>query len=313
MPFPNSGTTVELPFLKMHHTETHSGPQTIIPFAFTLPTTLPLDPCTKHSPSTITNPQNQTHLQLPPSIDYDLDKFCPEMCSVLYHLHAEADTGPERLTATRLIRLCPLYAERPPRLWTGEVCGYDTTSLRVGLWATKIGRVSLRAGECRGVYLPLSGRQQQGGEEKQERPVKRPMRLDLWVECYDPRTRLPGECQVKVTLEAVTYFTALPMGELPSLQSVSDRQGQAFQAGMCSWKNKSVGLTWSPGWEGVDGTCGASIVVPVPVPGGEDVVMPTFYHCYVAREYFARVEVVVGNSRTLRVRVPVQIYNSVDR
>ncbi|KAB8074147.1 hypothetical protein BDV29DRAFT_125635 [Aspergillus leporis] len=306
MPYPNNGTTIDYPFLQMHHTETlplSQCNQTTFPCTFVVPSLLPLDPCTKHLPGTAHH-QNQTHLQLPPSINYNLDKFCPKMCSVIYYLHAEVNIGSERLYAKRGIQLLPLYSEGPPRLWTEEIQGSETTSLRAGLWGTKIGRITLCAGQSKALCLPEFGRQQK------QKPTMTPMRLDLRLESFDSRTaRLPAECQVRVTLEAVTYYTTLPMGELPSLQNVVERQGQACRAVVCSWKNKSVGLQWSR-WDGGDGSYEASIVVPVPGGGGD--IVPTFYHCYVAREYFAKVEVVVGSSRTLRVKVPVQIYNSVE-
>lgn len=292
LPFPNSGSTMDDTFLQMHHTETlkASHDQRIFPFSFVIPDALPFDSCSEKIPS------GNGHLQLPPSVDYSSDRFCPEMCSVVYYIHAEVVIGKERLHATRQVQLLPLYPEQPPRFGAdgedNETHMSDSTALRLSLLGAKMGRVTVRAREAKPLYLPP--------DQPHHGSTIAPIRLDLVLSRLHPDPGFPADCQVKVTLEAVTYFTALPMVKLPT------SQGQLFSASMCSWKNKSIGLTWSGN---KDDSHSSSIVVPIPVPSDTSVI-PTFHHCYVAREYFAKVELTVGYSRTLRIKVPVQIYNS---
>ncbi|KAE8161441.1 hypothetical protein BDV40DRAFT_184328 [Aspergillus tamarii] len=305
-PFPNSGSIVDYTFLQMHHIgiqESSHHPR-IIPFSFVIPDALPSDPCSEHIPSRTAASHGKDHLQLPPSVDYNSDKYCPEMCSIIYYVHAEVDISNQRLRATRQIQLLPLYPEKPPCLWPeGEGSGVqmsDSTGLRMSLLGAKIGHVTVRAQEAKPLYLP---------PDQRHASTMAPIRFNLDLECLLPESTFPDNCQVKVTLEAVTYFTLSPMVELPNWQSAVNGQGQFFRASICSWKNKSVCLQWI---EREDDSHTASIVVPIPV-SGDVALVPTFRHCYVAREYFARVEVTVGCSRALRVRVPVQIYNSLER
>ncbi|KNG83268.1 hypothetical protein ANOM_008540 [Aspergillus nomiae NRRL 13137] len=305
-PFPNSGSIVDYTFLQMHHSEALEAchHRRILPFSFVIPGALPSDPCSEHVPSGTAAHHGKDHLQLPPSVDQNSDRFCPEMCSIVYYVHAEVDMGNQRLHATRQVQLLPLYPEQPPRLWPegegSEVQMSDTTGLRMCLLGAKTGHVTVRAREAKPLYLPPG--QHHGS-------TMAPIRFDLGLESLHPELTFPDNCQVKVTLEAATYFTLLPMDELPSWQSAAKGQGQCFRASVCSWKNKSVGLQWM---EKAGNMHTASLVVPIPV-SGDVALVPTFHHCYVAREYFARVEVTVGCSRTLRVKVPVQIYNSLER
>ncbi|KAB8212414.1 hypothetical protein BDV34DRAFT_183943 [Aspergillus parasiticus] len=305
-PFPNSGSIVDYTFLQMHHIETLGTchDHRIFPFSFVIPEALPSDPCSEHILPRKAAHHGKDHLQLPPSVDYNSDKYCPEMCSIIYYVHAEVDIGNQRLHATRQIQLLPLYPEQPPRLWPegegSEIQMADSTGLRMSLLGAKTGHVTVRAREAKPLYLPPDHR---------HRSTMAPIRFDLGLESVLPEPTFPDNCQVKVTLEAVTYFTLLPMDELPNWQSTVNGQGQFFRASVCSWKNKSVGLQWI---EQEDYSHTASIVVPVPV-SSDIAIVPTFRHCYVAREYFAKVEVTVGFSRTLRVKVPIQIYNSLER
>ncbi|KAE8371302.1 hypothetical protein BDV26DRAFT_298908 [Aspergillus bertholletiae] len=303
MPFPNSGSTLDYTFLQMHHIE----PQETwhrhcnFPFSFVIPDALPFDPCAEHVPSGMAAPRGKGHLQLPPSVNYSLDTLCPEMCGITYSIHAKMHIGAQRLHATRQIQILPQYPEEPPRLWPegegSEMQMSDSTGLRMSLLGAKAGNVTVRAREAKPLYLPA---------DQQHRSTMAPIRLDVHLDGLHVGPSFPDNCQVKVTLEAVTYFTSLPMVELPSWQSTVNGRGQLFRARVCSWKNKSMGLKWT---EKADDSHTASIVVPIPVSDGMAVV-PTFRHCYVAREYFARVEVALGSSKTLRVKVPVQIYNS---
>ncbi|KOC12975.1 hypothetical protein AFLA70_34g004000 [Aspergillus flavus AF70] len=304
-PFPNSGSIVDYTFLQMHHIETQGSchDYRIFPFSFLIPGALPSDPCFEHIPPGTAAHHGKNHLQLPPSVDYNSDKYCPEMCNIIYYVHAEVDIGNQRLHATRQIQLLPLYPEQPPRLWPegegSEIQMADSTGLRTSLLGAKTGHVTVRAREAKPLYLP---------PDQRHRSTMAPIRFDLSLESVLPEPTLPDSCQVKVTLEAVTYFTLLPMDQLPNWQSTVNGQGQFFRASVCSWKNKSVGLQWI---EKADYSHTTSIVVPIPV-SGDVAIVPTFRHCYVAREYFAKVEVTVGYSRTLRVKVPIQIYNSLE-
>ncbi|OGM45530.1 hypothetical protein ABOM_006478 [Aspergillus bombycis] len=305
-PFPNTGSIVDYTFLQMHHIEPLEAchHHHIVPFSFVIPDALPSDPCYEHIPSGTAAHHGKDHLQLPPSVDYNSDKFCPEMCSIIYYVHAEVDMGNQRFHATRQVQLLPLCPEQPPRLWPEGECSEiqmsDTTGLRMSLLGAKTGHVTLCARETKPLYLP---------PDQRHGSTMAPIHFNLGLESLHPEPTCPDNCQVKVTLEAATYFTLLPMDELPSWQSAAKGQGQFFRASVCSWKNKSVGLQWI---EKAGNTHTASLVVPIPVPG-DVALVPTFHHCYVAREYFARVEVTVGCSRTLRVTVPVQIYNLLER
>ncbi|KAJ6133774.1 hypothetical protein N7523_000096 [Penicillium sp. IBT 18751x] len=298
-PFPDSGSAVDYKFLKMYHADYTETPEPYcksknFPVSFVVPEALPFDPC------------SDGHLQLPPSIDYNWDKFCPEMCSIIYYIHAEIETGcGEKLHAKKQVRLLPMSPERPPRLWgeSGEVQLCDTTQLRMGLLSTKTGRITLQACQEKSLYLPIDARQ---------RREITSIHLDLALEGIETPTKLPQQCQLRATIEAATYLTTSPMSDLPSGMNLQNStNGQVYRTSLCLWRNKCVGLKWIEKDGQGTGSHQVALVVPVPLPGDISI-PPTFYHCYIAREYFMRIEVAIGWSRTLHLKLPLQIYNALE-
>lgn len=166
-----------------------------------------------------------------------------------------------------------------------------------------IGHLTLHASPPKSIYLPIGG---------QERPKTAPIRLDLDLEDFDASTKLPRQCQFRVILEGVTYWTTKPMNDLPDgtrLQNAPN--GQVFRTSIFLRKNKGVGLKWIEKYQETNGSHQATLLVLVVIPKGLDV-CPTFYHCYVSREYFIRIKLAVGRARTLDLRLPFQIYNSLE-
>ncbi|KAE8353034.1 hypothetical protein BDV28DRAFT_115602 [Aspergillus coremiiformis] len=298
--FPNNGRTIDCTFLNIRHIETLEPwhHQLVFSFSFVIPDALLFDSCSDHLP-TGSGSTRQDHRQLPPSMDHHSDRFCPEMSSIIYHIRAEVDNGSERLHVSQRIHLLPLYPEQPPRLWTQAADHIaqmtDSTDLRMNRLGTKAGRITIRAKNIRPLYQPPG----------QHGSTLTPIRLHLDLDSLPPEPTFPPHCRVRVTLKAVTYFTTVPMTELPRWENAVNEQRQLFRTSVCSWKNKSVRLQWIES----DLSPRASLVIPIPVSCNV-ALLPTFYHCYVARAYFVKVEVVIGCSRKLRVKVPVRIYNS---
>ncbi|KAJ5674345.1 uncharacterized protein N7477_004279 [Penicillium maclennaniae] len=228
----------------------------IFPVSFVVPEALPFDPC------------SDGHLQLPPSIDYSWDKFCPDLCSIIYYIHAEIEMGyGEKLHAKKQVRLLPMSPERPPRLWgeSGEVQLCDTTRLRTGLLSTKTGRITLQARQEKSLYLPI--------DTRRRREITS-IHLDLALEGIEASTKLPQQCQLRATIEAATYLTTSPM-RLPNKPMLMAEQ-------MC----------WTE-WIEQDG-------------------QGTSSHQVALVEYFMRIEVAIGWSRTLHLKLPLQIYNALE-
>lgn len=135
-PFANNGSTLEKVFLKMHqydHTLELCPTNGIFPISFVVPDSdaLPADPCSM-KPMTGVN-FDHGHRQLPPSIHYNTDQFCPYMCNIVYCICAEValESG-KRLHVETPVRLLPSYLERPPRLWinSGNIQFSDANPLR---------------------------------------------------------------------------------------------------------------------------------------------------------------------------------------
>ncbi|KAE8150324.1 hypothetical protein BDV25DRAFT_172258, partial [Aspergillus avenaceus] len=307
-PYPYSGSTVDYTFLQMYQNDDIGDIEGeacshTIPFSFIIPGALPNDTCTEHIQTGVRVRPGQSHLELPPSMDYDSDKLCPKMCEVAYYIRAVAVTGNDRVHAAKRVQILPLYLERPPQLWLedSDASVSDSMVQKKGLWGSNMGKIKLCGlWETVSAYLPL------GKGEETARLL--PIRLVAELERFDERAKLPDTCQVRVTLKAVTHYTALPMVELQE-PGVSDTQRKVFRVSACSWKNKSVMLHWSG--HGGD-SYSANTVVPIPISCRAPL-LPTFYHCYVARKYFAQVEVVVRGYKTLCLKVPVQIYNALER
>jgi hypothetical protein len=296
-PLPDSGSAVDYIFLKMYHADYTETPEpcynyVIFPVSFVVPVALPFDPC------------SDGHLQLPPSIDYNWDKFCPDVCSIIYYIHAEVELGcGKKLHAKKQVRILPISPERPPRLWgdRSEVQLSDTTQLRTGLLSTKTGSFTLRGPQTKSLYLPV---------DTPQRPEITSVHLDLELEGIETSTKLPQQCQLRATIEAATYLTTSPMIDLPGgMHFQNSTDGKAFRTSVCLWRNKCVGLKWIENDGEGTGSHQVALVVPVPLPR-DAAIPPTFYHCYIAREYFMRIEVTIGWSRTLHLKLPLQVYNS---
>lgn len=309
MPFPNSGSNVDCTFLQMsqHDSMETQGPcggRRTFTFSFILPSNLPFDTCSREHKSS--HELQYGHFQLPPSIEYRTDKFCPKMCGIVYYIYARvnlADGGV--LHAKERIQILPEYPEKPPRLWNEDrdIQLSDTTILRTALWTAKMGRVTLNTHELNALYLPVNSRD--------ERLTVSAMPLQLRFDSFDTKAKMPQDCQVRIVLEAVTYYTAFPMVELPTETNLQrEIDGQTFRTIVCLWRNK-VCLNWLPRDREGQESHYASIVAPISIPR-DLLVIPTFYHCYVAREYFLRIGLALGGSRSLQLKVPLQIYNSLD-
>ncbi|KAJ5508683.1 hypothetical protein N7527_010826 [Penicillium freii] len=280
-PLANSGSTVDNVFLKMHqfdHALELYPKNGIFPILFVVPDVLPSDPC---STPMAGEGFNHGHYQLPPSIHYKADQFCPEMCSISYYIYAEValECG-EKLHVKRPVRLLPSYLERPPRLWVnnGNVQLSDATRLRKTLWAASQGQLTVHSPQQKSAYLPIDTQD-----------------LDFDLDGVEVSNELPQQCQLRTVLEAVTYLTTTPMSDLPDgVRFRDDPNAQVFRRSLCLWKNKGVALNWVERNGKASGSRQAAILVPVAVPE-EASISPTFYHCYVSREYFMRVELVVGS------------------
>lgn len=307
-PIPNSGSRVDYDFLRMH--QVHHG-NTLdscyddeIPISFLIPDVLPFDPC-----SALAAEETRAkayHVQIPPSINHQNDRFCPEMCKITYYIYAEVYLGcGERISAKKSVRILPLYTERPPRLWgdPGTIQLSDATTLRTTLWTGSTGHLTVHASPHKSIYLPIND---------QERSPIAPIRLDLDLEVIGASCKLPQQCQFRAILEGVTYWSTTPMGDLPNgARLQQDPSGQVFRTSICLRKNKSVGLKWNAKDSETSGSHHATILVPVTMPKGVNI-PPTFYHFYVSREYFIRIELVVGRARTLNLKLPFQVYNSLE-
>lgn len=275
----------------------------IFPILFVVPDALLSDPGSKPMAGV---GFNHGHCQLPPTIHYKADQFCPKMCSIAYYIYAEVtlECG-EMLHIKRPVRLLPSYLERPPRLWvnSGNVQLSDVTRLRKTLWAASQGQLTVNSPQQKSAYLPV---------ETRGRSDIAPIHLDLDfdLEGVEVSNELPQQCQLRTVLEAVTYLTTTPMSGLPDeVRFRDDPNAQVFRRSLCLWKNKGVALNWVERNGKTSGSRQAAILVPVAVPE-EASISPTFYHCHISREYFMRVELVVGRSQPLHLKLPLQVYNS---
>jgi hypothetical protein len=307
VPFHNNGSAVDGLFLNMQQTdyEEISEPyyqRAVIPISFVIPDRLPFDPCSGEFLGA--SGLRQDHVQLPPSMHYERDPSCPEMCSIFYYLYADVDLGcGKRLCAKKQVRVLPLYPERPPRLWEdgSNIRLSDTTALRTTMLAASVGQLKLHASQPKSMFLPTNG---PGG------PGIASIHLYLDIDGLEAPSKLPRSCQIRAILEVVTYWSTKAMTDMPDMVHLHNSTDvQVFRSSVCLRKNKSVGLKWVEKNGGAENSRQAALIVPVVLPGNTGIV-PTFYHCYASREYFMRIELVVGKSRTLRLKLPLQIYNS---
>lgn len=307
-PFANSGSAVDDVFLKMHqfnHTLESCPENKVFPICFIVPDALPSDPCSRKPVAGLG--LHYSHCQLPPSIHYKSDQFCPRMCSVDYSIYAEVslESG-KKLHVERPVRLLPSCLERPPRLWanSGNIQISDMTRSRKTMWVASQGQFTVTSPQQKSGYIPIDA--QVGSDIA---PIHLDLSFDL--EGAQESNNLPQQCQIRTDFEAVTYLTTTPMNELPDeVQFRSDLNAQVFRRSSCLWKNKGVALNWVEKSGETNFSRQAAILVPVSVPCTS--ISPTFYHCYISREYFMRIELVVGRSQPLHLKLPLQLYNCLE-
>ncbi|KAH8681007.1 hypothetical protein BX600DRAFT_428978 [Xylariales sp. PMI_506] len=314
-----------------------------IPFHFVIPNYLTLNAC-NHSPSG--DPVHDQHLCPPPSMgSWDgFEDFSPEMAKVEYSIIVRIfqDLGGKRVKAmetTRLINVLPAFSEQAPLDITSRDKLYKmskTKSLRKSLLSGKTGTVTVSARQPGAVMLSSDGRSASSTK----------LQLQLTVERTSTKSQVipPRITSVSSKISAITYYSAGAMNTLPHMggsnrhlgaqsrgsytsttslcstpvqkmkwthgdcQQFRRNSGSSVSDSECSlYSNDSTGQNRAGG---TGAAFFANLEVPIQLPLGKKMFLPTFHSCILSRVYVLSVTVSVssgGSNTNLTLVLPLQI------
>ncbi|KAI5457335.1 arrestin [Mariannaea sp. PMI_226] len=187
-----------------------------IPFNFVIPDHLTLSVCRHKNVSDDVAPQ---HLRPPPSMgSWEKDDLSPEMTRVEYSviaiIYGEPETGSKPtvlMRTTYRINVLPTSVEDPPLNITARDRCYaltKSTNIRKHFLAVKRGRVTAEAAQPAAIRVQADG-------ITSTPDVSVNVKLN-----FDPTspTDVPPEVsQVSAKLQATTWFTRVPLGNLPNV------------------------------------------------------------------------------------------------
>lgn len=188
-----------------------------VPFEFIVPEHLTLSAC-RHK--NVSEDVAHQHIRPPPSMgSWERDDFSPAMARVEYAVIAIVYGEPESPTShkpsvlvetAKRINVLPASVEDPPLNITARDRGYSlekSTSIRKHLFAAKKGRVSAS------VAQPAAVRVRPDGTSVSDVAVDVRLAFDP-TSASDPA---PEVTHVSAKLQATTWFSRMPMGNLPNV------------------------------------------------------------------------------------------------
>jgi hypothetical protein len=121
---------------------------------------------------------------------------------------------------------------------------------------------------------------------------------------------LPQTCIVCADLRTETWSNGAPLQDWPHLVGQKD----SFSSVRSVAKRVQIKLAWEPQSSKESGivpgptvgTYSSRLEIPIGILSEEELVLPTFYSCLVARTYQLRVTVKIGTS-TVKLNFPIQL------
>ena len=326
-----AGVTYKFPF-------TFNVPEALLPSACRHPKngTFPQD-CHLRLPPSLGDPMVAT---MGKSL---MDDMAPDMGSIAYAIRCRVTKGRGRTgrllplaEATKKLRIIPAVQEEPPmNVSGGSEDDYrlrKEKSVKKGIFRGKLGRLVAESAQPNSLRLPQV-------RAKESCPVTTMASVNIRFDpagedCEPPRL---GSLQVK--LRILTYFATIPMHDIPRRERdfyySSVRGFYSENVNLSSrclanqqWDKHAVNLdkrpdssrTPSPTTPGIPKPSSAyqgktfytaQVVVPISLPKGNKVFVPTFHSCLVSRVYLLDLYLSTSGSAatnsSTHLRLPVQI------
>jgi hypothetical protein len=276
-----------------------------VPFHFVLPEDLGSEACTHkiHSEATRT-----LHSQPPPSLSgWEREVSVPRGVWLQYGIIAQVlGTGTPsytKLAAKRTFQFLPRARQQPaPQITTAGQTHQYTASEQVKRYIYSKARavVTLSSDRPQVIVLPTSGTDLSTTS----------VHMDLHFDCLDAETILPQTCIVCADLRTETWSSSAPLQDWPHLIDQKDSSSSVRSVAKrvqikLAWEpqsSKEAGITHRP----IGGIYSSGLEIPIGFLSEEELVLPTFYSCLVARTYQLRVTVKIGSS-TVKLNFPIQL------
>lgn len=317
------------------------------PFTFVVPEKLLPQSCT-HVRSG--HRMQDVHLNLPPSLGDPmtasvgktlLDDMAPEMAVVSYAIKARViqgrgNSGKPVVAAegSKKLRVVPAVEERPPITVHGGLKDdyrlRKEKEIKKGMFKGKLGCLTMESSQPRSLRLPPL-------RSKNSCPVTTMATVNVRFDPADESAQPPALSSLSTKLKVATYFASVPMNDIPTKITdfhYSNTKGVLVETIMLSsrcvasaqWERHSpqtpnrrdsafstlsnpVVPEPSSAYHGKSFYT-AQILVPITLPKGSKLFVPTFYSCLVSRVY--SLDIYLGISAmvtapSMHIKVPIQI------
>ena len=326
------------------------------PFTFVVPERLLPQSCTHSKGASF---PDGAHLALPPSLGDPMvasmgkslmDDMAPDMGTVAYAVKCRitsgrGTTGKYRiLTETsKKLRIIPAVPEAPPLSVEGGLKDdyklRKEKTIRKGLFKSKLGRLVMESVQPSSLRLPPL-------KSHLDCPVTTMATVNVRFDPADESSQPPRLNNLQAKLKVATFFSSMPMQELPSKSS--DFHYSSIKGIFVDALNLSSRCLANQGWEKHDinspsamptrrdsawSTASSSskkipspssaysgrsfytarIVVPISLPKGNKVFVPSFHSCLISRIYALDLYLSINtpsasvSDPTLHLKLPIQV------
>ncbi|KAG8533765.1 uncharacterized protein KY384_001506 [Bacidia gigantensis] len=309
------------------------------PFNFVVPPRLLPQSCTHPKPESF---PEDAHLNLPPSLGDPLvaswgkslmDDMCPDMSTIIYSIKCRMTSGRSSsgrhmtmAEASKKLRILPAVDEAPPL----NVEGGDKDDFRLrkeksikrGVFRKKLGRLAAEAQQPKSLRLHSIN-------STEACPVTTMATVNVRFDPADEGSPPPRLNSLAAKLKVATFYSSVPMKELPTKSSdfhYSSVKGLFVDSVPLSsrclaaikWEGHNIGdpdskaLPPSYGYKGKKFYT-AKVVVPIELPKGSKVFVPSFNSCLISRLYALDLSLSIEPPKAsvmdpiLHLKLPIQI------
>lgn len=271
-----------------------------IPFHFVLPEDLGSEACTHEIYSQETK---ILHSQPPPSLNgWEREALVPRGVWLQYGIIAQVlDTNTPsytKLASKQTFQFLPRARQQPALDQRHRYTASEHVKKHIYSKAKAV--VTLSSDQPQVLVIPTSGT---------DLPATS-VHMDLHFECLDAGVSLPQTCIVSAELKTETWSNGAPLTDWPHLIAQKDSSSSV----RCVAKRVQIELAWEHQNSGkaggmhhpMGGIYSSRLEIPIGLLSEEELVLPTFYSCLVARTYQLRITVKIGTS-TLKLNFPIQL------
>ena len=311
---PDISSFADPPVLEAHKTY-------IFPFNFVMPDQLLPQSCDHEKAADL---PEDAHLAPPPSLGDPAmalfgkgvnDDMCPDMARIIYTLRCRISSGRSSggklvalADANKKIRILPVVDEAPPLRIEGgsnDYCLRKEKTIQKGSFRKKLGRVCVESAQPKSLRLPSPHCQEKS-------PVTTMATLNIRFDPNDEKCEPPKLVGIGTKLKVATFYASRPIKNqiYKSVEFAYDNHRGLFVDACPLSERNLTNVEWerqtpdeNPGPSSADPVDShsripapsrdyqghdfftARIKVPINLPKGNKVFVPTFHNCLVSRIY----------------------------